>query len=265
MPHGVHRRSGSKSYHSSDHSTSLRGRCQAIIWTSGVILLIGPLGTNVSEILMEIYTFWFRNTHLKMSYGKWLPFFHGLDVLKYPYFSFIIISLLAWSPRTVLITGIKTSRLRRNGWHFPDDILKWIFLNWNIRISIEISLNFVPRGLNDNIPPLVQVMAWRQLGDWQLSELRMVRSLTHLHMSLRLNELIGTHMSPRGIQSETGPLPWASAHWLVQCTLECHWNATGWPSVHWDTTGPPSEYVQGTLEYHWKNLVETDPHWNATG
>ena len=24
--------------------------------------------------------------------------------------------------------------------------------------------------------------------------------------------------------------PWASVHWLVQCTLECHWNATGWPS-----------------------------------
>ena len=33
------------------------------------------------------------------------------------------------------------------------------------------------------------------------------------------------------------PLPWASVHWLVQCTLECHWNATGWPSVHWDTNG----------------------------
>ena len=52
-------------------------------------------------------------------------------------------------------------------------------------------------------------------------------------------------------------IPWASVHWLVQCTLECHWNATGWPSVHWDTTGPPSEYLQGTLEHHWKNLVET--------
>ena len=61
------------------------------------------------------------------------------------------------------------------------------------------------------------------------------------------------------------PLPWASVHWLVQCTLECHWNATGVPSVHWDTTGPPSEYFHGALEHHWKNLVETTPHWNATG
>ena len=61
------------------------------------------------------------------------------------------------------------------------------------------------------------------------------------------------------------PLPWAIVNWLVQCTLECHWNATGWPSVHWDTTEWPSEYLQGTLEHHWKNLVETAPHWNATG
>ena len=61
------------------------------------------------------------------------------------------------------------------------------------------------------------------------------------------------------------PLPWASVHWLVQFTLECHWNATGWSSVHWDTTGRPSEYLQGTLEHHWKNLVETAPDWDATG
>ena len=31
------------------------GRRQAIIWTSAGILLIGPLGTNFSEILVEIY------------------------------------------------------------------------------------------------------------------------------------------------------------------------------------------------------------------
>ena len=61
------------------------------------------------------------------------------------------------------------------------------------------------------------------------------------------------------------PFAWASVHWVVQYTLECHWNATGWPKVHWDTTGRPSEYLQGTLEHHWKNLIETAPHWNATG
>ena len=33
------------------------GQCQAIIWTNTGILLIGPLGTNFSEILIEIYAF----------------------------------------------------------------------------------------------------------------------------------------------------------------------------------------------------------------
>ena len=32
-------------------------RRQAIIWTNGGILLIGPLGTNFSEMLTEIHTF----------------------------------------------------------------------------------------------------------------------------------------------------------------------------------------------------------------
>ena len=58
------------------------GRCQAIIWTSAGILLIGPLGTNFSEILIEIYTFSFKKIHLKMSSGKWRPFCLGFSVLR---------------------------------------------------------------------------------------------------------------------------------------------------------------------------------------
>ena len=45
------------------------GRPQAIIWTNDGILLIGPLGTNFSEILIEIHTFSFKKMHLKMSSG----------------------------------------------------------------------------------------------------------------------------------------------------------------------------------------------------
>ena len=58
------------------------GRRQAIIWTNDGILLIGPLGTNFSEILIEIYTFSFNKMHLKMSSGKWRPFCLGLNVLN---------------------------------------------------------------------------------------------------------------------------------------------------------------------------------------
>ena len=42
-------------------------RRQAIIWTYAGILLIGPLGTNFSEILNEMHTFSFKKMHLKMS------------------------------------------------------------------------------------------------------------------------------------------------------------------------------------------------------
>ena len=40
-------------------------RRQAIIWTNDGILLIGPLGTNFSEILIETHAFSFKKMHLK--------------------------------------------------------------------------------------------------------------------------------------------------------------------------------------------------------
>ena len=58
------------------------GRRQAIIWTNAEILLIGPLGTNFSEILIGIQTFAFKKMHFKMSSAKWRPFCLGLNVLN---------------------------------------------------------------------------------------------------------------------------------------------------------------------------------------
>ena len=57
------------------------GRRQAIIRTNAGILLIGPLGTNFSEILSEIHTFSFKKMHLKTSSSKRRPFCLGLNVL----------------------------------------------------------------------------------------------------------------------------------------------------------------------------------------
>ena len=57
------------------------GRRQAIIWTNAGILLIGPLGTNFSEILIEILTFSFKKMRLKVSSAKRRPFCLGLNVL----------------------------------------------------------------------------------------------------------------------------------------------------------------------------------------
>ena len=57
-------------------------RRQAIIWTNAGILLIEPLGTNFSEILIEIHIFSSKKMHLKMSSGKWRPFCLSLNVLN---------------------------------------------------------------------------------------------------------------------------------------------------------------------------------------
>ena len=75
---------------------------------------------------------------------------------------------------------LNTLRPRRNGRHFPDDIFKCIFLNENTSISINVSLKFVPAGRIDNIPALVQIMAWRRPGVKPLAEPMMVRLLTHI-------------------------------------------------------------------------------------
>ena len=57
------------------------GRCQAIIWTNAGILLIQPLGTNLSEISIKILTFSFKKMRLKVPCGTWRPYRLGLNVL----------------------------------------------------------------------------------------------------------------------------------------------------------------------------------------
>ena len=75
---------------------------------------------------------------------------------------------------------INTLRPRQNGRHFADDIFKCIFLNQNAWISLTISLKFVPKVRINNIPALVQIMAWRRPGDKPISKPTMVSSLTHI-------------------------------------------------------------------------------------
>ena len=64
---------------------------------------------------------------------------------------------------------VNTLRPIQNGRHFPN-IFKCIFLNENVWILIIISMKLVPKVRITNIPALVQIMAWRRLGDKPLSE-----------------------------------------------------------------------------------------------
>ena len=81
--------------------------------------------------------------------------------------------------RTFLGCCINTLMPRQNGRHLPD-IFKCIFLNENVWISFQISLKFVRKGSINNILALVQIMAWRRLGDKPLSEPMMIRIPTHI-------------------------------------------------------------------------------------
>ena len=56
-------------------------RRQAIIWTNAGILLIGPVGTNFSEILIEILIFSIKKMRLNVSSAKMWQFRLGLNVL----------------------------------------------------------------------------------------------------------------------------------------------------------------------------------------
>ena len=53
---------------------------------------------------------------------------------------------------------------------FADDVFECIFLNENVWILTNISFKFVRKGQINNIPTLVQIMAWCGPGDKSLSE-----------------------------------------------------------------------------------------------
>ena len=62
-----------------------------------------------------------------------------------------------------------------------DDTFKWIYLNENERIPIQISLKFVPKIAVDNKTALVQVMAWRLFDGKPLHE-SMITQFTDSYM-----------------------------------------------------------------------------------
>ena len=77
--------------------------------------------------------------------------------------------------------SINTLRPSQNVHHFTDDIFKCIFfLNENVWMSLKIFLMFVPQVRTNNIPTLVQIMAWHQPGDKPLPKPMVVRLLMQI-------------------------------------------------------------------------------------
>ena len=78
----------------------------------------------------------------------------------------------------------------QNGRHLGDKVFKCIFLNENVWMSLNISLKFVPKVQINNIPALIQIMAWRRSGDKLLSEPMIISLLRHIYVLLSLNKLV---------------------------------------------------------------------------
>ena len=75
---------------------------------------------------------------------------------------------------------VNTLGPRQHFSHFADDIIKWIFVNENVWILLQISLKFVLKVRINNILALVQKLAWPRPGDKPLSEPMVVSLLTHM-------------------------------------------------------------------------------------
>ena len=86
------------------------------------------------------------------------------------YFNTKRIDLLC--PDNSLLTHLLLAKMAAN---LADDIFKCISMHEKFHVSIRISIKFVHSGSIDNIPALVQIMAWRRPDDKPLS----VLILTH--------------------------------------------------------------------------------------
>ena len=111
-------------------------QCQAIIWTNARILLIGPLETTFSEILMEISKFSIKKIHLKLSSVKLCSYSLDLNVLK-------TTSVFA----VLFLTKFPTFGRQHFQMHFLDrNVVFWSKFYWILFVGVQ----------------LVQIMAWHQ-------------------------------------------------------------------------------------------------------
>ena len=94
-----------------------------------------------------------------------------------------------------VLSHLNTLRPGHNGRHFSGDIFKWIFLNENVWISINISLKFVLKCPINHIPVLVQKMSG--IGEWLsqfLSKDSVSSAKPRRQAIVRTNDSLLTHL-----------------------------------------------------------------------
>ena len=143
---------------------------------------------------------------------------------------------------------INSLRPRQNGRYNADATFKCIFLNGDVLIPTKISLKFVPKGPINNIPALVQIMAWRRLGDKPLSELMMVSLLTHICVT-RPQWVNTSRLSDAVMQICISKL---GHHWF-SCFVPSHFlNDAG--LLSFGTFGANFSKIQIKIQFSYKNM-----------
>ena len=160
-----------------------------------------PGGPHVGPINFGIWDMW-------LQYGRkeLRLFFHKAIAMQNVWFVInvvtadVLIIIVAWSSAGTEMTNTGSSYIRSNlalkglvEWSCgifegfvlsrmddADDTFKRTFLNENVRIPIKNSLKFVRKDPINNIPAMVQIMAWCQSGDKPLPEPMVVKLPTHI-------------------------------------------------------------------------------------
>ena len=106
--------------------------------------------------------------------------------------------------------NFNTLRPRQKDCHFADNVSEYIFLNENAWILNKFSLKYVLNSQINNIPTLIQAMAWRWSGDKPLSETMMINSPTHIGIT-----------RPQRVNTQ-----FSIFHWLLssECLMIMPWN-----------------------------------------
>ena len=110
----------------------------------------------------------------------------------------------------------------QNGRHFADDVFRFIFVTETLCTWIKISLKFVLKRPDDIKPALVQIIAWRRIGD----------------------KPSNNGLAPNRRQA----IIWTNAdliHWRIYAALGDVWQtqSTGW------------RLVKMELPFHWNGML----------
>ena len=87
--------------------------------------------------------------------------------------------------------GFDSSSPGHNGHYLTDVIFICIFINEKFCIFIKISWKFVHKGLIDNNPALVQIIAWHWIGDKPIMWTNVDPILWRIYVALRGDESNG--------------------------------------------------------------------------